>query len=158
VKKTYWLFIGSFESMFRTYWGKFGWGDVPLLGAKPYRWIGIVGLVALIGSIIGFMRRLRIGSTLPWDSIIYMLVAIFLVWISALLRGAIYLTKVNVYLPVGRYAYTAIAPVMLFLSQGMLDLLYLFRRWLPRLPEIVYISLLVIFNLVAFVTIYRFYY
>ena len=117
-----WLYELSGLRLLRTFWGLFGWGHVPLLGYSPYRFLGVITLVGLLGAALALARLWR---RLPWETIALLGLVLLGAWVPTLVRGAIYLSIPQVYLPVARYAFPAIIPTILILNLGWLEL----ARW-----------------------------
>ncbi len=106
--------------LFRTFWGRFGWGHVPLyffkfLGRRPYFYLGLVTLVALLGAFLAALRRLR---TWHWEIGFVLGVALLIPWLITLLRGTVFLPLPRLYFSVARHALVSILPVMLLLNTG----------------------------------------
>jgi hypothetical protein len=154
----YYQLVGA--NLFRTFWAKFGWGHVPMLGAKPYaRLLLPVTLLAFVGVGLAFWQRRHRLNTLPWYAMFLLSLTALIVWGLAIIRGSTYLL-IRPYFAVARYVYPAIIPTVLFLSAGWLSVLSALERWL-RLPGwakyVVYIIFFLILNVYAFVSITRFY-
>jgi hypothetical protein len=110
-----WYYVEAVKNLLRTFWAKFGWGHVPLVGSKPYRILGLVSLVGVAGLPITIYRR---HKEIPWLEWILLGLALIGVWGFALIRGAIYLNW-RLFLPAARYAYPAIIPTMWLWNIGM---------------------------------------
>jgi hypothetical protein len=131
-----WYYKESVLSLMHTFWGKFGWGHVPLQGDKPYRLPGIFTLITIGGTFWGLWRRWR---RLAWDQAAFLGLVLAGVWIPALVRGVGYVGFWHVYLPVARYAGPAIIPTALVLSLGWMEIVYLFKAvWLRLLRPFSY--------------------
>ena len=162
--------------MFRTFWAKFGWGHVPLIGNHPYRDLAAFSLILLSGAVLGVLRNRRI---LPWDVLLILGIAIFAVWVPTLIRGAIFLAIPNNYYPVARYTYPVIIPMAIAFSFGWLEISRLMIQFwhklsaiggkagrssqalrlvsLPDLQVVVYLFLFLILDIVSIISIARFY-
>jgi hypothetical protein len=116
----HWHYRMTAYRLFTTFWGQFGWGNVPLrLGPRPYFLLGVITGLAGIGAGI---KVLRDWKKLPWESLFLLGIAFFVIWVMAVLRGTSHLSVTWLYLPVARYAFPAIIPTMLFLTVGLLEL------------------------------------
>jgi len=162
--------------LFRTFWAKFGWGHVPLIGDHPYRYLAAVTLVLLGGTSYGGVRKRRV---LPWDVLLILWIAIFAVWFPIFVRGAIFLALPHIYFPVARYALPVIIPMALVFSFGWLEVSrLLIQFWhklavigdkagersqalrlvsLQELQIVVYLFLFLILDIVSIISIARFY-
>jgi hypothetical protein len=155
-----WHYRQSALRLFRTFWGQFGWGHVPLLGHKPYRSLAALTFAGITGAGIGLWRRKQI---LPWRILLLMGLALAGAWGSALLRGVNQLASVWLYLPVARYAYIAIIPTMLVLAIGWWEILVLLARWFTkvqmpsRMLSVVYFGLLLWLDGYSLLSIHYYY-
>jgi hypothetical protein len=165
-----WLHRAVSVNLFHTFWGKFGWSHVWLMGQPTYKILGMVNGLALVGIVIWLVNRIvrrksrSIGNLLPWEVVFLMGMVILYFWGGAYLRGAPYLQVVRLYIPVVRYAYPAIIPTVLLLALGWITILGLIIspiRSRFRQPEIltigIYTSLWLVFDVIAILSIYRYY-
>ena len=125
-----WYYKESVLRLMHTFWGKFGWGHVPLLGHNPYRLPNAFTLIAMAGTIWGLWRRRR---KLPWEQVAFLGLVLAGVWIPTLVRGVGYIGFWHVYLPVARYAGPSIIPTALVLCLGWMEIVYLFEAVWRRL-------------------------
>ncbi len=144
------------EHLFRTFWGLFGWGHVPLIGDKPYRILAAAVGLALVGFISAAVKN---RNRLLSDEALFLGIALFAVWGVTFVRSENYVL-LPVFFPVARYAYPAIIPTLLLLLVGWNELFsYLKHR--VRLPElaknVIYLVLLSLVNLWGLVSIWVFY-
>lgn len=102
------------QNLFETFWGRFGWGHVPLMFPAFYKLLwGISGL-ALLGMLLGLTRAYQ-----AWDQrFAFLGVTLMLVWGAALFRGEIFIFTSNIFIPGARYAYPAIAPTLFGFAYG----------------------------------------
>jgi hypothetical protein len=106
--------------LLRTFWAKFGWGHVALVGGHPYRLLGIITLLGVIGSILGVLKN---WSHISWDVIFLLFIVIIISWGAAFVGGAIFVGVTHTYIPVARHAYPAIIPTMIVLCFGWIVIL-----------------------------------
>jgi hypothetical protein len=127
---TNWYYQPSMENLLRTFWAKFGWGNVLLLGNKPYRNLAIITLAGIFGAGLAIRRRRR---SLPWDVLFFLGLALFGVWGATLVRGidAVVSFSGRTFIPSARYAYPAIIPSLLLLNRGWLELMRQIDRLSP---------------------------
>ncbi|MEA3439390.1 MAG: hypothetical protein U9R58_03830 [Chloroflexota bacterium] len=123
-QKYYW---GAAQTLFRTFWAKFGWGHVPLLGHKPYRPLAAVTLLGMIGfGVLLIAQRKRF----PWDAALLLGVGLLAIWAFALFRGSNYVFVMDrIFLPVARYTYPIIIPAVLILVVGWVALMRIPNLW-----------------------------
>jgi hypothetical protein len=156
-KSSTWYFRAAFRQLFQTFWAKFGWAHVPLMGHKPYRALGISTLVGLIGVVIGLWRSWR---SVSWEILLFFTSALIVVWGFALMRGSLSVFGGNVLIPSARYAYPVIIPTMLILTFGWVEILKMVRNWfnLPLYVQyFVYFGLWLTLDLISIISIVKFY-
>jgi hypothetical protein len=131
--------------LFRTFWAKFGWGQVPLLGTHPYRVLGYITLLGLFSVLPLFIRKRSIVFS-P-TGLVLVLATMGIVWLT-IARGAPSLfDQINferVLYPVSRYLYPAIFPILLILNAGWHQVFDFLSRYVPHIRRI-YLPLLVSF-------------
>ena len=153
----WWYFRGTAKFLFETFWGRFGWGHVRLIGRPAYYLLAAATGLGLIGAGICLIRRRR---RLPWDALALLGIVLVLAWGSAILRGINSLIG-TVFIPSARYAYAVIIPTMLLLDGGWLELARLGETHL-RIPGRFFIGIFILFfiglDLLSIASIIRFYY
>jgi hypothetical protein len=146
------------DRLFRSFWGLFGWGHVPLAGfLHPYR---ILLVATAAGIVVGIAALYRNRSSIAWEAVLILGSALLFIWGVTFVRGASYIALPNPYFPVARYAYSAIIPTVLLLSVGWLVTLDWVGSWLrapARLKHLVYLLFLVSLDLLAIFSIARYY-
>jgi hypothetical protein len=152
-----WYFRATFRQLFQTFWAKFGWAHVPLVGHKPYRVLGLFTVAGLMGAMVGLWRRRRLMS---WETLFFFACALVLVWGFALMRGSSSILEGNILIPSARYAYPVVIPTMLILTFGWIEVLNTLRYWLklPLYAEyLAYFGLWLLLDLVSIISIAKFY-
>lgn len=124
-----WFHEMSLAHLFRSFWGLFGWGHVPLIGDRPYRLMVFVTGFLAIGVGIAVWRR-RKSTQKP--VYIFLLLVAALVWGFTFLRVANYILY-RPYFPVARYTFPALIPVVSLILAGWEGFFHGLRRL--RLPE-----------------------
>ena len=109
-----WFFELTTKNLLRTFWAKFGWGHVALMGHKPYRILGVITALGLIGAIIELWRK---RHSVDKGVILLFGITLIGVWGPTLIRGVNFIV-LRPYIPVARYAYPAIIPTMIVLCMG----------------------------------------
>jgi hypothetical protein len=150
---------GALQVLFRTFWARFGWGQVPLLYNWIYSVILTLALAGVIGAMIAFWRKRKV---LPWAVIVLFGLVFCIVWLQTFTRGSNYPTQLRaIYYPTARYAYPAIIPTMGLLCLGWLQI----ASWIKlktNLPVIwfkaLYISGWLVFDLLSILSIVKYYY
>ena len=151
-----WYYLNTFYRLARTFWAKFGWGHVPLLGHKPYRVLGIFTFIGITGAVVALWRKRRV---VPWDVLVYFAIVLIAVWGITWVRGSVYLFLFP-FIPVARYTYPVIILTMFVLNLGWLEVLETLKHWF-RLPQgteiVVYIVLMLALDIISVVSILKFY-
>jgi hypothetical protein len=109
----YWF---TSQHLLRTFWAKFGWAHVSILGHKPYRPLFVITLLGLLGIPLTLLRH---HYNLHWRTYVFLGFCLLGVWGITFVRGAIYL-NLSVFFPAARYAYPAIIPTISLLTAGWL--------------------------------------
>jgi hypothetical protein len=146
-------------TVFRSFWGKFAWGNVQLIGDKPYRAAGIVTGLGILGYLLLVFQAVRTKKNdFPTHSVLFFALTILFVWFMTLNRGLIYFSKPKLFIPVARYALPTVIPVLYFLVSGWLALLFSAAKGLRLssvVPATAYILMLLAFDVLAIVSIYQ---
>jgi hypothetical protein len=142
--------ISVLINLVRTFWAKFGWDKVSLLGGTPYRYLSYLMVVSLVGTLLALWRA---HTKVDWHALILLGLATLTMWISTFMMGTIYIFS-EYFHPPARYSFPVIVPTLLLLVCGWLG-------WIPdRYRKYVNIAILVGFfmlNIYAIVSIYLFY-
>jgi hypothetical protein len=152
-----WYYSSAGQNLLRTFWAKFGWGHVPLLGHKPYRSIALLTSFGLLGAGIVLWRKKFVlkGDTLLWFTLL-----ILGVWSSTLTRGVTYIFVNRVFIPGARYASPSIIPTALILTTGWVELFRLAGRGLrvpSKMQHFVYIFVFLVLDFVSVFSIMMFF-
>jgi hypothetical protein len=119
-----WYFDGTFDNLFRTFWAKFGWGHISLLGSKPYRPLVFVTALGVVAALIAaWVYRYK----LPRSEVTFLLFAGLLVWGGAFFRGIDSLFGTT-FIPSARYACPAIIPTVAIFAFGW----FAIGKWLQQ--------------------------
>ena len=161
-----WMFQASGLRIFRTFWGKFGWGHIPLIGSKPYRVIGGITILGILGFCFWLLKGLHQKKLQMYANyILVFMVLMVIVWFGVITRGTPHLGVIQMYLPVARYAAPAIIPTLLVLSIGWLEILRNIIMWLRVRSDIrepvcfvVYFGAFVLFDIYGVLSIYQYYF
>ena len=159
-----WYYETTLRSMQQTFWGKFGWGHIPLQFNWAYDLLKIVSILGIAGLILGGLTK---GSAkIPWDALILMALMMLLVWGLAVARGSFYLFSWR-FIPSSRYGFPAIIPTVGFLCLGWWKLGwwlkdFMWTHYIRRVPAwlglIGYWLFVVGLNCLAIFTVYQYYY
>ena len=159
-----WHYRLTVERLLRTFWAKFGWAHISLIGNRPYQLLAVFSAIGVVGFAVWFSGQIiRKKGKVPWDIVVLFASQLLIVWGGTISRGVIYLGNNRLYLPVARYAYTAIIPTMLILALGWLELLNLIFKGirLPRnsaaLRGSIWVGFLLILDIWSILSIYRYY-
>lgn len=105
------------QTLFRTFWARFGWGHVPV--PTPWYWaIAVMAVLGVMGAVPALWQLYRLKQWPLNMALIFLALAAALIWSAALLRGLFSLVGPSVYIPTARYAYPAIIPTMGLITVG----------------------------------------
>lgn len=153
-----WYYFGAGENLFETFWGRFGWGHVPLPGGEfLYRVFFWLVVLAMAGVAFYPFEK---GGSVPVDALLFLGLAFVLIWFAAFARGAIYIFVEQVFLPSARYGLPAIGPTVFFLVAGWFSAgryLMKYARVSGFYLTVVYFDLLLTLDVLALWGIGRFY-
>ena len=124
----------SFERMFRTFWGVFGWANVALHGQKPYRFFFILTFIYILGILVALVR----GALKRKDNAFIFLGLTAVAQIIIVLYRGVGSWFHTVYIPVGRYIYPAIIPLGIFIAVGVAQLIRLAHKTTHTLEPVLY--------------------
>jgi hypothetical protein len=156
LKAAGWYYRVTALNLVRTFWAKFGWGNVPLLGHKPYRVVGVVTLLGVLGALSVIWRKRK---AMPWDTLVFLGLVMLGIWGITWIRGSVYLFR-WIFIPSARYAFPAIIPTMLVLNLGWLGIIRWIMGWLRSpdwMPYAVYGGLWLVFDMYAVISLLAFY-
>lgn len=133
-------------NLLETFWAKFGWGHVRLIGATSYHLLAGLTLLGIVGAFLALIKSVRINiRSLPGALLLFLGLTVISIWGMAFIRGSNYIF-IQPYYPVARYAYPAIIPTLVLLCIGWLNLANMLRR-LFKLPS--WLGLIAFFSLFA---------
>ncbi len=143
--------------LFRTFWGRFNWGTLPLAGQKPYRLFVILTGLALLGNVFAFFRY-RKSADWRWIGFLLVFLAAGLAFTLFRFSGAWY--DYYRYLPQARYFFPAIFAAAFFLCCGWYALLAAlpgFAYLRSKLP-LIFAGIFFLYNGWAWYTIWQYWY
>ena len=150
-------YLSTFIRISQSFWARFGWGHVPILGEYSYPVLGFLTLVGLVGALLSMGRHRK---QLQWDLIFFFGVSLLFIWGLTIMRGSGSILDGRYLIPVARYAYPAIIPTMLILNLGWLELFYWIKRFI-KIPSTVGFALFLLLFLgldaLSLLTIVKFY-
>lgn len=111
-------------TIFRSFWGSFGWGAVPLLGTYGYQVLVIFSAFCSLSALLFLATRLS-SVEKPLLFIFLLMVLLQLAFVIARGLGTWYTRR---YFPVARYFYPVILPLSIFLVYGFYRLLRLAKK------------------------------
>jgi hypothetical protein len=117
------LYLITSQHLFNTFWAKFAWGHVALLGAGsngggPYTVLAFVSLLGVTGAMLGVIRRWRQAH---WEMLFFIVLVVVSAWGMSLVRLAVSFPEPDPYYPTARHAYPVIIPTLLVLCFGWLE-------------------------------------
>lgn len=116
---------GVLLQIFRTFWAKFGWGGLALVGGTPYRYLAILCLIGAFGAgWYGLKRRREI-----WWSETGIFTALTVFWgFMVMTRGANYVLWIKDYYPPARYILPLVVLILYWLNLGWYQWMHVVSR------------------------------
>lgn len=115
-RATFWYTRHSTANIFRSFWGKFGWGHIYWVGQKPYILPLIFSIIGAILGVYAFLRYIPKNKTLLW---IWFSIAIlcnyFFCWFTGISMQSYFLAPNY---PDARYMYPSVLILMGILASG----------------------------------------
>jgi hypothetical protein len=113
-----WYYQETVTNLFQTFWGKFGWGHIPLLSGKLYWPLAGLTLLGVIGAVLVIWNR---RGKIDWRISGLLLLALVLGWAMAFGRGIASLSG-QVFISSARYAYPVMVLTLVVLVSGWKEL------------------------------------
>jgi hypothetical protein len=108
---TGWYYERTLESMFRSFWGVFSWGQVSL-AQHWFLFLAAFTLAAVIGGMVALRRGININATIVFG------LAIALSFGLTLTRGLTIFLGSMIFIPGMRYSFVVAIPIVLVLCVG----------------------------------------
>jgi hypothetical protein len=153
-----WYFKATIQQLVTTFWARFGWGHVTLMGFHPYL---LLGIFTAVGLTAGVMRLGKRGHSLSWELMIFFGVSLATIWGAAFMRGIGSIISGPIFIPSARYAYPVIIPTAMLLTAGWQSIMVFSGKVLSLSPKVIYVIYLFLFfgiTLLSILTIINFYY
>jgi hypothetical protein len=157
---TEWYTVATGSAIFRSFWARFGWGQVPLIAfpyfQHPYRLLIMVTILGIVGMILTGRQFVKNNR----NEFGFLFVVIGLIFVLAFFYGVYTMggaLRFRAYYPTARYIFPAILPISLILVIGWQGLL----AWLNKKTQIssyigsaIYIIVLAILDLYSLVSVF----
>jgi len=146
--------------LYRTFWGRFNWGTLPLAGNKPYRVFIIPTVLALVGNMAALFR---FRSRINWSMVLFfILILVAGLWYT-LLRFAGDWHAYYLLLPQARYFFPSVYAAGFFLCTGwytvLIELLGLTNKTVRKNHLVIeFVIVFVVYNSWAWYTIWNYWY
>jgi hypothetical protein len=155
LKGTGWYLKASAERIFRTFWAVFGWGNVFLYGDRSY-------LIVLVFTIISLMMSMNIlikqRSNINFYLIFWFGLAILFsggfAWFTGVSMNSLF---INAYLPVARFIFPAIFPILLFIIYGWSNYLSKLKYKSIHLGSVIYFIFFLYLDIISIFSILRYF-
>jgi hypothetical protein len=155
---TQWYFQATAKSVFQTFWAKFGWGRVRLWHKSAYYLLLFITLFGLLGAATAGIRH---RARLIQPANVFLALALLAVVSFAILYNLIYASVLfHAFIPVARYIYPAILPIVLVLNLGWLEMARMVSRRRPfpsRWTAYAYVALFLALDVYSIVSIIRYF-
>ncbi len=147
VASSRWLYTATMKKLFETFWAKFAWEriSIPEIGYQILAGITLLGLMSCgVFSLLRFKRVPFSGKM----SLIWLGVATLVVVLIVLLRGFFGIYDLKTYIPVARYGFPVIIPIMLGLNYGW----YKLFKWMKYWGIGIFLSGFIVLDVVSIIT------
>lgn len=149
---TNWYYRSTINYLVDTFWSRLGWGNVELPIGGTYTILRLVWFWGIIGAFFGLFRY---RNELPWSAILFLLIAVSIVWTQTCMRGIGSLFG-SIWIPSARYALPAIIPTVLGLCAGWHITFhnFLLEKAIPKhLSWILYLVFFATLNILAMISL-----
>lgn len=123
-----WLYMATLKKLFETFWAKFAWERVSI-SPIGYQILTAFSLLGLLATGVFSPTRFYRAPVSVKMSILWLGLATLVIALIVLLRGFFGIYDVRTYIPVARYGYPAIIPIMLCLCFGWNKLIEKMGYW-----------------------------
>ncbi|MBN1535641.1 MAG: DUF2142 domain-containing protein [Anaerolineales bacterium] len=154
-KGTAWYSKETLSVIFRSFWAKFGWGEITLMGAKPYRTFLIAMAFMAAGCLLGIKNKIS------WPGIqvaLWLGVNIFFslgyAWFTGISMNS-FIDKS--YIPVARFIFPSILAILAVFNFGWafwIEIIRVRYRWIGY---VLFIGLFLTLDVMAIITVYQYY-
>ncbi|MHB0965818.1 MAG: hypothetical protein ACYC36_05115 [Bellilinea sp.] len=150
-------FKDAAQFLFRTFWGRFNWGTLPLVGNNPYLLFTVLSGLALIGNGVAFWRYRKIAD---WNLALFMLLLFLVDLVYTLFRFAGGWSNYYYLLPQSRYLHPVIVATAFFICLGWYALLAVPLKITNLKGKFAYVftGLFILYNGWAWYTIWAYWY
>ena len=153
-----WIYFrDAAQFLFRTFWGRFNWGTLALVGNNPYLPFAVLSGLALLGNGVALWRYRKIAN---WNLVLFLLLLLLAELIYTLYRFAGGWSNYYYLLPQSRYLHPVILSTAFFICLGWYALLAAPLKMIKLKDKFVYIfvALFLLYNGWASYTIWAYWY
>jgi hypothetical protein len=152
---TAWYTSTTLSVIFQSFWAKFGWGEITLMGSKPYRTFYIAMVFMIVGCILGVKKRFSwSGFQIYLWLIMNILFSLGYAWFTGISMSS-YIDKA--YIPVARFIFPAVLAILAILNFGWgywIQLIHVRFRWIG---SAIFVALFVTLDVMSIMTVYGYY-
>ncbi|MCL5951114.1 MAG: hypothetical protein M1132_05205 [Chloroflexi bacterium] len=146
------IYASTAEYLFETFWGRFGWGHIPM-PSSCYDLLKIVLLLGLAGAVLLLWQKYWHQTAPRRLALGWLGVTTVALWIIVFVRGFFGLIDGIFFIPAARYAFPVVIPTLIILTAGWWVWLGRFRKFYAVACGVGFVLL----NMVSLGTILRFY-
>jgi hypothetical protein len=117
-KSNLWYYDIFLPRFFRSFWGIFGWSQVTMAGKKPYQFFAVLTALMVLGMVVGGFQK---AVHFPGKATLFLWLAFIGQFFLVIIRG-FESWYANVLIPLARYFYPAVIPLVLLLTWGTNEL------------------------------------
>ena len=150
IEGTGWYIKSTLERLFRTFWGQFGWGNVNLIGHKPYRIPLVFSFLSMVLFMVFTIKNLKKERILmSFWLMLFVFASLFFAWFTGISMRA-YFGKA--YAPVARFIYPSIFVIISFLVFGWSSWIASLATNKKKILLIIYILFFMFIDIMAIYT------
>jgi hypothetical protein len=155
VTATFWYTQRSTANIFRSFWGKFGWGHILWVGGKPYILPLVFTIVAIIPGFYGMVKNIPKYKfpILLWFGIATLCV-FFYSWFTGISMESYFLSPNY---PDARYMFPAVLILMGIIATGWDRIISTFPIKVRKYGYILYFLFFIYLDFLSIYTIQKFY-
>ncbi len=154
-KGTAWYTNSTLSVIFQSFWAKFGWGEITLVGSKPYRAFYITMVIMIVGGVLGSMKRFSWSGfqVFLWLGL-NILFSLGYAWFTGISMNS-YIDRASI--PVARFIFPTILAILAIFNFGWGYWIELIRPKFRWIGSAIFVALFVTLDVVSLMTVYGYY-
>jgi hypothetical protein len=133
----------------------FGWGNISLIGNKPYRIPLVFTFVSMILSLVGFWKNYsKSGWIVVFWLFLFILFSSIYAWFTGISMNSLFR---KAYLPVARFIYPAIFAIILLLVYGWSSLIAKLKEKYKIFSLVIYFGIFIVLDILSLISILKYF-